>query len=317
MMRLACLGFALALGLGSWVAIAQVPADGTEATRSSGPPLFYSNSGNLADPYMTTRTGQCVTNGAATDVQTSLGLQQYGFGCQASPTYNNAVADDIVLSHGYVVERIGFYLYQKNASSASISSIGYAFSDTDLNGQLQPTWTTVVPSVSLANVYRKLDFNTANQGCDRRMQQAIVALSSPVTLSAGTHWLAWRGTGTVSDSPYQAPVVIPGEVQKPGANGLQAVLGQSFAPALDAGNSSAQDFSFELYGYELGDMNCDGTVDFADINPFVLYLSDLPAWQAAFPDCPVMVGDINADGTYGQASFGDINPFVARLSGGG
>ncbi len=29
-----------------------------------------------------------------------------------------------------------------------------------------------------------------------------------------------------------------------------------------------------------------------------------------------MNGDINGDGTYGQASFADINPFVGLLTGG-
>jgi hypothetical protein len=66
----------------------------------------------------------------------------------------------------------------------------------------------------------------------------------------------------------------------------------------------------------IGDMNCDGTVDFGDINPFVLYLSNFSTWQAAYADCPPEVGDINGDGTYGQASFGDINPFVVLLTGG-
>jgi hypothetical protein len=66
-----------------------------------------------------------------------------------------------------------------------------------------------------------------------------------------------------------------------------------------------------------GDLNCDGTAGFADINPFVQHLSNFAAWQAAYPGCPPENGDINGDGTYGQASFGDINPFVALLSGGG
>jgi hypothetical protein len=65
-----------------------------------------------------------------------------------------------------------------------------------------------------------------------------------------------------------------------------------------------------------GDLNCDGTVDFGDINPFVLYLSDSAAWQAAYPRCHMLNGDINGDGTYGQWSFGDINPFLALLTGG-
>jgi hypothetical protein len=64
-----------------------------------------------------------------------------------------------------------------------------------------------------------------------------------------------------------------------------------------------------------GDLDCDGTVGFGDINPYVLYLSNFSAWQAAYPACPPANGDINQDGTF--PSFGDINPFVALLSGGG
>jgi uncharacterized protein (TIGR03790 family) len=82
-----------------------------------------------------------------------------------------------------------------------------------------------------------------------------------------------------------------------------------------AGNSNVATVTLD---YELlrGDLNCDGTIDFGDINPFVLYLSNFAAWQATYPTCPAVAGDINGDGTYGQASFGDINPFVALLSGG-
>lgn len=63
-----------------------------------------------------------------------------------------------------------------------------------------------------------------------------------------------------------------------------------------------------------GDINCDGQIDFGDINPFVLYLSNHAAWLAQYPECDPRVGDINSDGTYGQGSFGDINPFVTLLT---
>jgi hypothetical protein len=63
-----------------------------------------------------------------------------------------------------------------------------------------------------------------------------------------------------------------------------------------------------------GDLNCDGAIDFSDINPFVLLETNAAAWRAASFGCPTKNGDINGDGTYGQRSFGDINPFVALLS---
>ena len=62
-----------------------------------------------------------------------------------------------------------------------------------------------------------------------------------------------------------------------------------------------------------GDLNCDGVVNFDDINPFVLALSDPAGYQAAFPNCHILNRDCNGDG---YVDFDDINPFVAILSGG-
>ena len=61
-----------------------------------------------------------------------------------------------------------------------------------------------------------------------------------------------------------------------------------------------------------GDLNCDGTVGFGDINPFVLVLSNPSAWQASYPACDILNGDVSNNGA---VAFDDINPFVALLSG--
>jgi hypothetical protein len=62
----------------------------------------------------------------------------------------------------------------------------------------------------------------------------------------------------------------------------------------------------------LGDMDCDGDVDFDDINPFVLALSDPLSYWTTFPDCNWYNGDCDCDG---DVDFDDINPFVACFSG--
>ena len=61
-------------------------------------------------------------------------------------------------------------------------------------------------------------------------------------------------------------------------------------------------------------MNCDGSVNFGDINPFVLALTDWSHYPDYYPNCDIMLADINGDG---YVDFGDINPFVALLTGGG
>jgi hypothetical protein len=61
----------------------------------------------------------------------------------------------------------------------------------------------------------------------------------------------------------------------------------------------------------IGDLNCDGSVDFDDIDPFVLALTDPAGYPIQYPNCNIMNGDCNRDGLVG---FDDIDPFVALLS---
>jgi hypothetical protein len=57
----------------------------------------------------------------------------------------------------------------------------------------------------------------------------------------------------------------------------------------------------------VGDVNCDGTLDFRDINPFVAVLSG----PTGVPGCPTSNADINQDGS---VDFADINPFVDLMT---
>jgi hypothetical protein len=63
--------------------------------------------------------------------------------------------------------------------------------------------------------------------------------------------------------------------------------------------------------YPAGDLNCDGSVDNFDINPFVLALTDAAAYHAAFPNCDINNADVNGDGAVDNF---DINPFVELLT---
>lgn len=64
--------------------------------------------------------------------------------------------------------------------------------------------------------------------------------------------------------------------------------------------------------FDLGDLNCDGTVNNFDIDAFVLALTDPAGYQAAYPDCDINLADINGDGAVNNF---DIDPFVALLTG--
>ena len=62
-----------------------------------------------------------------------------------------------------------------------------------------------------------------------------------------------------------------------------------------------------------GDLNCDGVVDFDDIDPFVLALGGQAGYEVAWPGCRWLNADCNGDG---EVDFDDIDAFVATLSGG-
>lgn len=61
-----------------------------------------------------------------------------------------------------------------------------------------------------------------------------------------------------------------------------------------------------------GDMNCDGAINFSDIDPFVLALQGEAAYAAQYPDCFWLNADTNGDAA---VDFADIDPFVARIGG--
>ncbi len=59
-----------------------------------------------------------------------------------------------------------------------------------------------------------------------------------------------------------------------------------------------------------GDLNCDGAIDFADIDPFVLALFDPDAYAAAFPACDRAYADTDRDD---RVNFFDIDGFLECL----
>ncbi len=59
-----------------------------------------------------------------------------------------------------------------------------------------------------------------------------------------------------------------------------------------------------------GDLNCDGVVNFDDIDAFVLALTDPAAYAAAHPDCHGAAGDFDGDGAVTPA---DVDGFVSAF----
>ncbi len=163
------------------------------------------------------------------------------------------------------------------------------------------------PKSVRAYLVRALDHYPAG-GARYRNCLMDAAPTEDIDLTPGQHQVIERTVTFDSTSwSHQADIRMLAWAQLPADSGVREVY---------QAEKASWPFSPLPPLYAVGDMNCDGAVNFDDINPFILYLSNFGAWQADFPNCPPVVGDINGDGTYGQGSLGDINPFVALLSGG-
>jgi predicted small integral membrane protein len=125
--------------------------------------------------------------------------------------------------------------------------------------------------------------------------------------------VTWRNVpeyGTTNSNTFQVELLASGAIHITWLN-IASVDGLA---GLSAGLGVPPDFQetdLSTVGGCTGDTNCDDMVDFDDINPFVLALSDPAGYASAYPNCNILSADCNGDGF---VDFDDINPFVAILS---
>ncbi len=135
-----------------------------------------------------------------------------------------------------------------------------------------------------------------------------------VALTPGTYWMGLRPVQNtpVNGQTFWATAVDKGsQVYCKGTgygNGTSWVIGQSVFGGI-------YDVAFCARGTTTqpgckGDMNCDGQVDFADIDRFIEALNYPGGVGWPYPSCPWLNGDCNNDG---QVNFDDIEAFVSRI----
>lgn len=130
----------------------------------------------------------------------------------------------------------------------------------------------------------------------------------------GFGWAVALG-GSGADDARAVDVAQTADVHVAGAFSGTAYLdpaGQ--APVASAGGSDAYETMLRC-GTGLpdlcpGDLNCDGTVSFTEIDLFVFALQGADGWSATFPNCPWLNADCNGDGV---VAFEDIDGFVSLL----
>lgn len=132
------------------------------------------------------------------------------------------------------------------------------------------------------------------------------------------------GPGTDADwvaLKYDAAGVRQWEMRYDGPSSLFDVPADiavdSFGDVVLSGTSQSSEFGYALVALKYagipGDCNCDGNVDFDDINPFVMALGGRSVYLDDMANCNWYNADLNGDG---DVTFDDIDLFVAELGGG-
>jgi hypothetical protein len=127
-----------------------------------------------------------------------------------------------------------------------------------------------------------------------------------VALSGDTAVIGAVGdTGAAASS---GAAIVPGGLTDCNVNGTLDACDIANGHSADTNHDGVPDECELMYG----DMNCDGVVDAADIDGFVLALVNPAGYAAAYPQCLLLNADCNGDGVVNNF---DINPFVTLLTG--
>ncbi len=125
----------------------------------------------------------------------------------------------------------------------------------------------------------------------------------------------WNGSAwTFAPSPFAPPPDQFTQIRDFVAFGACDIRAAGSVLALDGSEPSYTIVERLVASATPGDLNCDGLVDNADIDPFVLALTDPASYAASYPDCAIDLADVNGDGAVDN---GDIDAFVACLLNGG
>ena len=148
---------------------------------------------------------------------------------------------------------------------------------------------TPVENIYAQFLYRDTDFLNTNYN-----HGASASIGYQTSGDDGTQWSYNEAGAVVGAIPYGT------------------VLSLRALPATSADvNGNGIPDECEEPGQCAGDLNCDGVVDYDDIDPFVAALScvggDAGCWD---PACPWLNGDCNGDG---DVTYGDIDAFVGRI----
>ena len=252
----------------------------------------------------------------------ALGMNTLGAGAQTSA--NNRMADDITLTDDYEISELRFYAYQTGSTTTSTltgvtlrvwNGVPGAAGSTIVWGDAT---SNVMTSTTWSTVYR--DSETTPDVTNRPIMEATV-VPVGLTLVAGTYWLDWNFSGSLSSGPWQPPVAILGQATT--GNALQSQAGGAYNPFLDTGTNTQQGLPFKVYGTEVGGggpITYCGPLNFSSVEPITfVQVADISNRTSASSNVPhedftAIVGNVEPGTSYPIAFEGNTDgPYTNRF----
>ncbi len=174
----------------------------------------------------------------------TLALGLFGFG--QNHTTNYWMAEKITVpASGWIIDSLVTYGYQTGSTTVSTMTGHYCYITKDSSST--PSYTLAIGSrTNNAMVY------SAFSGIYRAIETSLLDNNRPImklksnlsgTLPAGTYWVCWGATGSLSSGPWCPPVTILSVASTGAAMQLAAT---SWTPAIDGTNT--QGAPYKLYG---------------------------------------------------------------------
>ncbi len=195
------------------------------------------------EPLFVTDPG-AMANGADAS-WTKNGQGTWGPSCNNASGYR--IADDFTLSAATTLTEIEVYAYQTGSTTTSTLTGMYAtIYDGAPNAGGSIVWgdmtTNIMTATSFTNCYRGSDGETT---ATTRPIMAATATGLNIELEAGTYYLVWSLTGSLSSGPWAAPEALPGVGNS--GNGLQ-YTSSGWTALIDASASTPYGGAFKLVG---------------------------------------------------------------------
>ena len=214
-----------------------VPFTGTYYNNLAPNALLYDNG-----PYWNTPGTPNVSL-----LETSLGMNTLGSGAQF--TANNSVADDVVFTDDVEISSIDVFAYQTGSSAPSITAIYMQVWDGDPSDPTSSVvWGNLTTDILDDVVYA--DANRASEsspGDTSRQIQRVTALTTGLTLTAGTYWIHYTFEGSGSSGPWTPPIAILGQTTTGNALQYQGAI-SAWVALEDSGTLTPQGLPFMVYG---------------------------------------------------------------------